>query len=104
ALLGDMLELGADELALHRSLAEACSGLDGVFCVGERMAALRDALPQALRAGWWPDCGAMDIDAIGAELRAGDVILVKASNRLFWKSGSVAALQAALTARAGGPS
>ena len=102
ALLGDMLELGVDELALHRILAAACHGLDGVFCVGERMAALHDALPPVLRAGWWPDCQAMDIDAIAAELRAGDVILVKASNRLFWKSATVSGLLTALERQANG--
>lgn len=104
ALLGDMLELGTDELDLHASLALSCSDIDGVFCVGERMATLRDALPKALLAGWWPDCTAMDIDVIARALRAGDVILVKASNRLFWKSATVAALAAALEAKKRGES
>lgn len=99
ALLGDMLELGPEEQALHAGLAAACNGIEGVFCVGERMAALRDALPKTQLSAWWPDCDAMDVDAIAGTLRAGDVLLVKASNRLFWKSATVAALTAALEAK-----
>jgi len=68
------------------------------------MATLRDALPKSLLADWWPDCEALDVDAIAGTLRTGDVILVKASNRLFWKSGSVAALVAALEAKGSGES
>lgn len=101
ALLGDMLELGVDELALHAGLAMFCQDIDSVFCVGERMAALRDALPKGRLAGWWPNCEAMDIEGIAANLRTDDVILVKASNRLFWKSDTVAALAAALEAKSG---
>lgn len=104
ALLGDMLELGAQEHALHAALAPACEGIDGVFCVGERMQALRDALPQSRQAGWWPDCEALDIEAIAAALEPGDAILVKASNRLFWKAGSVATLVAVLARQEGGRS
>ncbi|HSG90225.1 MAG TPA: UDP-N-acetylmuramoyl-tripeptide--D-alanyl-D-alanine ligase [Pseudomonadales bacterium] len=98
ALLGDMLELGPDERALHAGLARACEGLDGVFCVGERARALFDALPESLAAGWWPDCEALavDMDVLRARLGPQDALLVKASNRLFWKHGTVATLCACL--------
>ncbi len=99
ALLGDMLELGPEEHALHAGLAAACAGLDGVFCVGERMAALHAALPQQLRAGWWPDCEHLDVDRVIATLQPGDALLVKASNRLFWKAGTVDRLATALGER-----
>lgn len=99
ALLGDMLELGAEAPALHAELVDACAGLDGVFCVGPLARSLHDALPEALRGGWWPDCAALPLREIAAQLLPGDVLLVKASNRLFWKHGTVAALQALLDGR-----
>ncbi len=94
-----MLELGAAETDYHRELASACGGLDGVWCVGERMAALYEALPETLRRGWYPDCEALDLDALASELRAGDELLVKGSNRLFWKHGTVEALADRLRGR-----
>ena len=81
ACLGDMLELGSDERALHAALAEdpAMGGVDIVLCVGERMRALHDALPMARRGGWFADAG-----ACAARLRrvldGGDVVMVKGSN------------------------
>jgi UDP-N-acetylmuramoyl-tripeptide--D-alanyl-D-alanine ligase len=100
ALLGDMLELGPEEAALHRGLATACTGLDGVFCVGPLMRQLHEALPARLRAGWWPDCAALSIDAVLERIAPGDLLLVKGSNRLFWKHDTVATLLAALRTRA----
>lgn len=80
AVLGDMLELGVHETALHAGLAEhkAMESLDLVVTVGERMRALDAALPQRLRGGWFAD----SVEA-AARLRrmadAGDVIMVKGS-------------------------
>jgi len=80
ACLGDMLELGPTEAALHAGLAEhpAMAAVDAVFCVGERMRALHEALPRARRGDWFPDAG-----AAAARLRryldAGDVVMVKGS-------------------------
>lgn len=98
ALLGDMLELGAEAPALHAGLAEACGGLDAVFCVGPLARFLHDALPGTRRGGWWPDCTTLPLAEIAERLRPGDVLLVKASNRLFWKHGTVAALRSLLDA------
>jgi len=92
ALLGDMLELGEAERAYHRELAQACRGLDGVWCIGERMQALYDALPARLRAGRAESCETLDLDALAAALAPGDLLLIKGSNRLFWKHGTVAGL------------
>ncbi|MEE4383397.1 MAG: UDP-N-acetylmuramoyl-tripeptide--D-alanyl-D-alanine ligase [Pseudomonadales bacterium] len=100
ALLADMLELGPEEAVLHAGLAEACTGLDGVFCVGPLMGRLHDALPSDRRAGWWPDCDALELDAVLARVAPGDVLLVKGSNRFFWKHGTVRSLTEALEARA----
>ena len=81
ALLGDMYELGADELALHAGLAEPLreAGFDRVLTVGECMRALRGALPRAMR-GDHADTAELIRPALEDELRDGDVLLVKGSN------------------------
>ena len=80
AFLGDMLELGQDEMALHREIAglPAMRGVDVVHCAGPRMKALFEALPEEKRGIWCEDSAAM---AAGAHklVGAGDVILVKGS-------------------------
>ncbi|MCV2881323.1 UDP-N-acetylmuramoyl-tripeptide--D-alanyl-D-alanine ligase [Actibacterium sp. XHP0104] len=80
AVLGDMLELGEDEIAMHRALADdpGLQAADLVHCVGSRMRALYDALPPAQR-GEWVDT-ADDLATRAAALAGpGDVILVKGS-------------------------
>ncbi|NIP14916.1 MAG: UDP-N-acetylmuramoyl-tripeptide--D-alanyl-D-alanine ligase [Pseudomonadales bacterium] len=90
AVLGDMLELGAEGPDHHRGLATHCRGIDRVYCVGEAMRELFDALPEAQRAAWLPDAGGDSlIVAILGELRSGDRILIKGSNRVFWAAGFV---------------
>ena len=90
AVLGDMLELGAEGPAHHRGLAEACSGIDRVYCVGEAMRELFDALPEGQRGSWLPDAGGEGlIDEILEDLRSGDRVLFKGSNRIFWAKGLV---------------
>jgi UDP-N-acetylmuramoyl-tripeptide--D-alanyl-D-alanine ligase len=81
AFLGDMLELGRAELALHAGLAAAPSLAEvaAVHCAGERMRALHAALPAGRRGEWFPDAAAMAARA-GRLLAAGDVALVKGSN------------------------
>ena len=96
AILGDMLELGDDAPAYHAALAQHCTGISGVFCVGERMGALYDALPSAQRLSQ----ASAASDALAARcariLQPGDAVLVKGSNGIFWAAGFVAALAAAL--------
>lgn len=80
AILGDMLELGETELALHAEIARhpALSGVAVVHCVGPRMRALHDALPRRQRGEWAetaPDLAAR----IHHLVDAGDVVLVKGS-------------------------
>ncbi len=92
AILGDMRELGPDTVRYHTELAGLCNGLDGVFCVGYATKALCEALPPELR------CGASDLaDPVFAtycaeRLQAGDRVLVKGSNTVFWTSDFVATL------------
>ena len=92
ALLGEMLELGDASAAYHADLAGACAGLDGVLCVGEAMRGLHDALPSAQQLGWHESVAGVDLDALLERFAAGDRILIKGSNRVFWAQDFVAHL------------
>ncbi|WP_246022247.1 glutamate ligase domain-containing protein, partial [Pararhodobacter zhoushanensis] len=80
AILGDMLELGPDETALHAAIAQhpAVAKTDLIHTVGPRMKALWQALPQGKRG----HCAAQ-ADDLGAKahhlVHPGDVVLVKGS-------------------------
>jgi UDP-N-acetylmuramoyl-tripeptide--D-alanyl-D-alanine ligase len=80
AVLGDMLELGADAARLHADLAGPLrdAGVDLVFTVGETMRALHDVLP-ARRRGDHAATAAVVAEIIGRRLRRGDVVMVKGS-------------------------
>ncbi len=80
AILGDMLELGPDESALHAAMAEDASmpALRMVHCVGPRMRALHDVLPDE-RRGRWVETVDQLIPQIARLVDAGDVVLVKGS-------------------------
>ena len=81
AVLGDMLELGEDELNLHAGLVDSLknAGIDQVLCCGSRMKALDEALPKSMQAGWHENA---DTCLLGLKniLQNGDVIMVKGSN------------------------
>jgi UDP-N-acetylmuramoyl-tripeptide--D-alanyl-D-alanine ligase len=80
AVLGDMLELGAEAPALHRDLAAPieAAGIDRVFLVGAAMTALDAVLPPSRRGGLWPTAEAA-IPAVIDFLGPGDVVTVKGS-------------------------
>ena len=80
AILGDMLELGPDEARLHSALADldAMQQIDRVDCVGPRMRALYDALPESKRGRWTDTAEALASEAHHL-IDAGDVVLVKGS-------------------------
>ena len=80
AILGDMLELGADEVALHAGLAThpALEAVDLVHTVGPRMQALADALPERLRGLHVAQADDLGAQAYGL-VQPGDVVLVKGS-------------------------
>ena len=99
ALLGDILELGDQERALHAGLDSACIGMDAVICVGPRMASLYERLPERQRAGYFSDPERFDPEAFAAQLATGDTVLVKGSNMIFWARDIVPRLMAALTKR-----
>lgn len=80
AVLGDMLELGATELDLHAAIADhpAMELIDRVECVGQRMRALYDALPDEKRGHSFATAEEMAAEAHNLA-DAGDVVLVKGS-------------------------
>jgi UDP-N-acetylmuramoyl-tripeptide--D-alanyl-D-alanine ligase len=96
AILGDMLELGDDEIALHRAVADdpAMASVDLIHTAGRLMRHLHDDLPAAKR-GLWAE-NATDLAAQLPDLvKAGDVVLVKGS-----KSSRISTVVNALRARA----
>lgn len=80
AILGDMLELGPDEDALHRAIARH-PGLDKIsliHCVGPRMKALWSTLPRKQRGEWVAEAKDL-LPRLRSLVDAGDVVLVKGS-------------------------
>ena len=79
-ILGDMLELGTDEIQLHAALAQNPHLLmaDVVHCIGPRMRACYEELPVEIRGCWAETAAefALELDELVA---AGDTVLVKGS-------------------------
>jgi UDP-N-acetylmuramoyl-tripeptide--D-alanyl-D-alanine ligase len=99
AILGDMLELGAEAPAYHQALAQHLSGIDGVYCVGPLMRYLYDLLPPGKALGWHENPVTLEPQEIAASLRGGDVVVVKGSKKMFWVNKFVPRLIAALQAK-----
>lgn len=80
AFLGDMKELGSDEIALHAGLAHLPSmqSLDVVHCIGPLMRALYDLLPEAQRGDWF-ETAEQALPSLKRALDSGDVVLAKGS-------------------------
>ncbi len=80
AVLGDMLELGAQGPALHRALIEPieAASVDLVFCSGPLMRSLWEALPSGVRGGYAETAAALE-PAVLAAIRDGDAMMVKGS-------------------------
>ncbi len=78
-VLGDMLELGPQSPALHRALLDGIvmARADRVFTCGPQMRILHDTLKPGL-GSWSATSGAL-IDPVLAEVRAGDIVMVKGS-------------------------
>ena len=80
AVLGDMLELGADSQELHADLAADLQrrGVDLVFASGPNMARLFEALPRAMRGLHAAESDGLVGPVTGA-VRPGDIVTVKGS-------------------------
>jgi UDP-N-acetylmuramoyl-tripeptide--D-alanyl-D-alanine ligase len=81
AVLGDMLELGPQSIALHSGLAEHIerNAVDMVFAAGSDMRHLFDALPERIRGQWAPRASDLHAPVIEA-VHGGDIVMVKGSN------------------------
>ncbi|MCF8500864.1 MAG: UDP-N-acetylmuramoyl-tripeptide--D-alanyl-D-alanine ligase, partial [Rhodospirillum sp.] len=81
AVIGDMLELGPEAPVLHAALAKTVldRGIDLVHTPGPLAAHLWDALPTGKR-GSKADSAEALVSSILADLRPGDVVMVKGSN------------------------
>ncbi|KAF0116168.1 MAG: UDP-N-acetylmuramoyl-tripeptide--D-alanyl-D-alanine ligase [Rhodobacteraceae bacterium] len=80
AILGDMLELGPTEAALHEAIArhDGLAAIDIIHCVGPRMRALHAALPRNQRGEWVETAPELAAHARSL-IDAGDILLVKGS-------------------------
>jgi UDP-N-acetylmuramoyl-tripeptide--D-alanyl-D-alanine ligase len=96
AILGDMLELGADAPAYHQALIKQLPDIDGVYCVGPLMRHLYELVPQDKVLGWHEDPTTLEPKRIAALLQMGDVVVVKGSKKMFWVNKFVPGLLAAL--------
>lgn len=81
AALGDMLELGEREQALHAGLANelARSGFTSVFTAGGLMQSLHDALPSSMRGGHVKNAKDL-LPLLTKALHKDDILLIKGSH------------------------
>jgi UDP-N-acetylmuramoyl-tripeptide--D-alanyl-D-alanine ligase len=101
AVLGDMLELGAEGAALHRALVQPVEahGVDLVFTAGPLMQELFTALPGS-RRGEHASTAADLAKTIVQVIRPGDVVMVKGSNSTRMTTVVKALKEASSTGRA----
>lgn len=80
AVIGDMLELGPEAESLHTALMTPLKDaeIDLVFCAGPHMHALWQLLPKAMRGAYSDEAAGLE-ELLLADVRAGDVIMVKGS-------------------------
>ncbi|MEP2715887.1 UDP-N-acetylmuramoyl-tripeptide--D-alanyl-D-alanine ligase [Pseudophaeobacter sp.] len=80
AYLGDMAELGPQEVDLHTELAElpALEAIDEIHCVGALMAHLHAALPEGKRGKHYATAADV-IPDLPVQLGCGDIVLAKGS-------------------------
>lgn len=80
AVLGDMLELGAESARLHEDLKEPVDAaeVDLIFACGPNMQRLFNALPAA-KQGSWANASEGIVAPLLAAVRAGDVVMIKGS-------------------------
>ena len=82
-MLGDMLELGAASQRLHQELEEPIThaGVDRLWLAGPQIGALAEQMDRSCLAGHFGSAESL-LAPLLADIRAGDVIMIKASNGL----------------------
>ncbi|MBT4161585.1 MAG: hypothetical protein HOE54_09790, partial [Gammaproteobacteria bacterium] len=95
ALLGEMLELGDETEASHEAMAALVTGLDQVITFGQGF----DACGFGAAHHHLGNIDELDLGDFIDSLGAGDVVLIKGSNKVFWQKGFVKSLVTALDAR-----
>lgn len=96
AVLGDMLELGADAVAYHMGLLDDVMKVDAVYCIGPLMKNLYDMLPADKKLGYEADPTKFNPAILKDKLRIGDAIVLKGSKKMLYVNNAVAKLKAAL--------
>ena len=89
ALLGEMQELGSITEVAHSEVANAARGLDKVFTFGAGFEA-------SIIGEHYVSADDFDLVEFAQDLRPGDMVLVKGSNKIFWKKQFVPELLKAL--------
>ena len=89
ALLGEMLELGTASQAAHQEIGRHLEGVDQVYTFGPGFSESSFA-----RQGHFPSVDEFDLENFVSRLEPGDSILVKGSNKVFWKHEFVKQLAA----------
>jgi UDP-N-acetylmuramoyl-tripeptide--D-alanyl-D-alanine ligase len=82
AVLGDMRELGVEEVRFHTDLAPLLAGLEGVILLGPLMQHLAPLLPAAQLWGTFPNPDDFAPAALATRLHTGDAVLVKGSKSI----------------------
>ena len=95
AFLGEMLELGGDAARYHREIAREAPAMAQVYSFGEGFADCVFASP----GHHYRAVEDFPMEGFVAQLRPGDCILVKGSNKVFWLNGFVRQLLSALENR-----
>ncbi len=96
ALLGEMLELGAAGEASHIEIGKQCGGMDLVLTFGD---SFKNVAAGPAHQAHYDRVDDFDLTAFIASLQPGDQILVKGSNRVFWKNNFAVALREGLESR-----
>lgn len=80
AVLGDMLELGEEGLAMHQALAPVLieNKIDKVYTVGSLMKSLYDILPPSMQGGYTDTASEM-LPLLLQKVQSEDTVLIKAS-------------------------
>lgn len=84
ALLGEMLELGTASQAAHQEMGQHLEGVDQVYTFGPGFAE-----SSFVRQGHFESVEDFDLENFVIQLEPGDSVLIKGSNKVFWKRNFV---------------